>query len=136
MPKKLNKGKSSHHKRSLKEGLGRYRQAQRQHEVSNVISQGIWKLSQDDKKYPLGLIVTITRVVTSPEAAYANIFCQIFPDEIRGTALSYLNKKKIILRHYVSQHTTFRLAPKIHFVYDADLAEENRILELLDSIKK
>lgn len=135
MSKKLSHDKSSR-QRSPKEGLGRYRQEQRQKELSDLVSQGIWELSQDDKKFPAGLIVTVTRVVAGPEVASANIFCRFYPDEARAAAITYLNKKAPFLRHFVATKVAFRLSPKIHFIYDKESAEGDHILSLLDSLKK
>ena len=134
MQKKSSRGKSSR-ARSPQEGLGRYRQAQRQKELSELISQAIWELSRDDKSFPVGLIVTIIKVIASPDAAYANIFCQLFPDEGRKDSLKYLNKKAPFLRHFVAERAAFRLAPKIHFIYDEGASEGDKILELLDKLK-
>lgn len=134
MPKKSKRGQSSR-ARSPQEGLGRYRQAQRQKELAELVSQAIWELSRDDKNFPAGLIVTITKVIASPDAAYANVFCQLFPDEVKYDSIKYLNKKAPFLRHFVAERAAFRLAPKIHFIYDEEASEGDHILEILDALK-
>ncbi|MFN0110053.1 MAG: 30S ribosome-binding factor RbfA [Blastocatellia bacterium] len=81
--------------------------------------------------------LTITEVKVSPDLRYARVFVSVFgPPEEQQKSLDLLNNEKGFVRQLISKRFRLRQAPEISFVYDETIENGDRMLRLIDEVKK
>lgn len=81
--------------------------------------------------------VTITEVKVSPDLRYARVLVSVFgpPDE-QKKSLDLLNSEKAFVRQLIAKRFRLRHAPEISFVYDETIEHGDRMLRMIEEVKK
>lgn len=85
---------------------------------------------------PVGTVVTITRIVTSPDLRNATIYILVQPDNQSGTVLAIVRKKLRDMIHTVSHRIVLKNLPKFKVEVDEAERKAARVDELLDSLEE
>ena len=86
---------------------------------------------------PKDIMLSITEVEVSRDLRYAKVFYSIFgPDNAVTVAGKFLDKNYKAIRMELAKNIRIRFMPELKFIYDESIIREQRILNLLDRIKK
>lgn len=103
------------------------------HELKNEISSII---TREMPHHQFGFL-TITEVKVSPDLRYARVFVSVLgpPEEQRRT-LDLLNSEKSFVRQLIGKRFRLRHTPEISFVYDETIEHGDRLLQMIEEVKK
>lgn len=103
------------------------------HELKNEISSII---TREMPHHKFGFL-TITEVKVSPDLRYARVFVSVLgpPEEQRRT-LDLLNSEKSFVRQLIGKRFRLRHTPEISFVYDETIEHGDRLLQMIEEVKK
>ncbi|MDO8560599.1 MAG: 30S ribosome-binding factor RbfA [bacterium] len=107
--------------------------AKRIEKVNELIREVVSGIVLRSIQFPEGALVTVTRVDTSPDIHYANIFITVFSQN-GGDAEAVIEiiKKDIgSIQHELNKKLRMRPVPRITFLIDEEEARRERIEELL-----
>lgn len=79
---------------------------------------------------PDGIMVTVTRVVSSHDLYYANVFISVFPQK-EEKIITFLNKATPYVQAILNKELKMRPVPRIQFRIDEDEKTRERIEKLL-----
>ena len=97
-------------------------------ELSQIILREI-EFSQD-------VLVTITRVETSPNLIESNVWISVLPEEKLKRILEILNKNIYFLQQKLNQRLIMRPIPRIKFLEEKKTREASQVEEILEGLKK
>ncbi|MGH9800709.1 MAG: 30S ribosome-binding factor RbfA [Blastocatellia bacterium] len=81
--------------------------------------------------------ITITEVKVSPDLRYARVLVSVFgPPEEQKKSLDLLNNEKAFIRQLIGKRFRLRHTPEISFVYDETIAHGDRMLRMIEEVKK
>ena len=99
------------------------------HEISNIIQK---KLND-----PRIGFVTVSDVDVAPDLKSAKIYVTVFgTDEEKDNALEGLNSACSFIRRELAGRVKLRVVPELLFKFDNTLEKSDKILQILDEIKK
>ncbi len=108
--------------------------------VNEILKREIADLLQrENEGMPEGLLVSVTRVECSTTLKQADVFISIFgkcSEEDENAVLQRLNRKRGEIQHRVSRHVILKYTPVLHFVIDRNLAEGDRVIQLLRALEE
>lgn len=78
-------------------------------------------LAQEGNKSSL---ITVTKVILSPDEKYATIFYTVFPETFEKTALEFAKRKRSDFKTFVKEHSKLGRIP--FFDFEIDSGEKNR----------
>ena len=79
-------------------------------------------------------LVSITRVRVSRDLRHAKVYVSSFDNTLTIDALiELLNNAKFRLRHQLASVLSLKRLPELNFIYDADMAQQIRVDELVDA---
>ncbi len=79
--------------------------------------------------------ITITEVNVAPDHRRAEVFFTVIGDKTDARrALSWLQKNKKEIRHYVGRNIVLKYLPHLRFQYDPSIERGNDLLRLMDEI--
>jgi ribosome-binding factor A len=90
-------------------------------------------------EFPAGVMVSVTDVEVSEDLTYCRVYFSVFGEHEERSGHSvehYLNSKKGVVRHEISQRLVMRQHPEIRFIYDETPARAARIEELLKQVNE
>jgi ribosome-binding factor A len=98
-------------------------------EISAIIAQEV--------RDPRVGLATITEIKVSPDLRYAKVFISVFgsPEEKRET-LAALERAAGFIRRQIGARIRLRYSPEIAFAYDESVEHGDRMLRLIDDLKK
>jgi ribosome-binding factor A len=98
------------------------------HALADVLRRG-------DVRDPdlVGVSVTVTQVIPSPDMRHATVFCEPLGGRNAGPVIKALNKHKGFLRGEMGRMITLKFTPELRFVEDTSFAEAEKIETLLKS---
>jgi ribosome-binding factor A len=110
-----------------------YRQNRLAEELKNEISAIIMQEVRD----PRVGFATVTEVKVSPDLRYARVFISVFgsPEEKKQT-LDALAKATGFIRRQIGSRIKLRYTPELSFDYDESVEQGDRMMQLIDEIKK
>jgi ribosome-binding factor A len=80
--------------------------------------------------------VTLTRVQVSPDLQLARVFyTALGDDKTRGASGRALERAAPFLRRQLGARLRLRRAPELRFVYDASIAGQDRIEQILNELR-
>jgi ribosome-binding factor A len=102
---------------------------QLKHEISAIIAREV--------RDPRVGFATVTDVKVSPDLRYAKVFVSVFgsPSEKQET-LAALDRASAFIRRQVGARIRLRHTPEIGFAYDETVEHGDRMLQLIEEIKK
>ena len=81
--------------------------------------------------------LTITEVKVSPDLRYARVLISVFgPPEEQQKTLDLLNSEKAFIRQLIGKRFRLRHTPEISFVYDETIEYADRLLQVIEGVKK
>jgi ribosome-binding factor A len=83
----------------------------------------------------VGVSVTVTQVVPSPDMRHATVFCEPLGGKNVGPVIKALNKHKGFLRGEMGRMIALKFTPELRFVEDTSFAEAEKIEGLLKSAR-
>jgi len=104
--------------------------------INRLIQRELGKIIQKEIDFPEHILVTITRVETSPDLMQAKIFVSFIPETKDSYYLSILNKNLPFLQRKVGESLHIKVTPKIKFIEEQKTKEAAKIEELLEEIKR
>ncbi len=81
----------------------------------------------------VGVSVTVTQVIPSPDMRHATVFCEPLGGKNAGPVIAALNKHKGFLRGEMGRMIELKFTPELRFVEDTSFAEAEKIETLLKS---
>lgn len=104
--------------------------------VNSLIKREISQLLLREVEFPSGVLVTVTRVETSPDLEESNAWVSVFPEEGAKKIVDFLNRKIYFLQQKINQRLKMRPIPKIKFLEEGKTSEADKIEEILEQLKK
>ncbi len=98
--------------------------------VNELIKQEISKLLKKEIDFA-DILVTVTKVDTSPDLKYAKIKLTVLPSDKSESALKIINQHIYQIQQALNKKLTMKYVPKIKFEIDKLEAHAQRIEELL-----
>ena len=109
---------------------------QRRDKINELIKPQLAQLSLREREFPQNLLVTITRVDTSPDFKVARVFITAIPENMRGSALKILIKNSKILHQNLIKILKTKFTPNLNFYIDEQEVFADEVEKILDEIKK
>ncbi|KKW22492.1 MAG: Ribosome-binding factor A [Parcubacteria group bacterium GW2011_GWA1_51_12] len=105
---------------------------------NDLIRGELGKIIDRDIDLPEGSLLTITRVITSPDLHYADVFFSVMPHTNEVESLEILAKRIGGIQHSLNRKLRMRPVPRIKFVLDIEQKRADRIEKLLawENLKK
>ena len=83
----------------------------------------------------VGVSVTVTQVIPSPDMRHATVFCEPLGGKNVGPVMAALNRHKGYLRGEMGRLIAIKFTPELRFVEDTSFAEAEKIETLLKSAR-
>lgn len=108
--------------------------------VNNLIAERLSKIINTQVEFEQGVLVTISRVVTTVDLGLTRVFITCLPDEKIKEVIKILYKNKGMLRTELGRVMKLRRMPKLSFYIESgemDEGEENenRVNEILRKLE-
>ncbi len=105
-------------------------------QVNQLIKKELSQILLKEIDFARDLLVTVTRVETSPDLNTAKIYVSIIPDVQRNRVLQILESQIYNLQQKLNQRLIMRPIPRIKFLEERKTSEAGRIEEVLEELKK
>lgn len=102
--------------------------------VDELIRQQLGEIISGEVEFPLGTLVTITKVSTSADLKNCKVFLTVMPLKKQHEAIKILIKEVRNLEKWLNRKITLRRIPKLKFVFDYNENKVTLINELLDNL--
>ena len=109
---------------------------QRIEKINELIKTRLAQLILREIEFPQNLLVTITRVDTSPDFKVAKVFITAIPENMRGSALKILIKNSKTLHQDLIKILKTKFTPNLRFYIDEQEVFADEVEKILDEIKK
>ena len=103
--------------------------------VNQLIKKELSQLLLREVEFPKDILVTITRVESSPNLIQARVYISVMPEEKTSRVFQVLNRQIYDIQQILNKRLKMRPIPRIKFVEEKETAEAGRIEELLEEIK-
>lgn len=112
--------------------------AKRIEKVNELIREVVSDIVLKNVHFPEGALVTVTRVLTSRDIHYANVFVTIFSPKAGFSEEAFLTLKRsvAVVQREFNKKLRMRPVPKITFLIDDEEAKRERIEKLLAEGRK
>jgi len=104
--------------------------------INRLIRRELSQILLKEVEFPSGVLVTITRVETSPDLRGAKVHISCIPEDQTARAFQILNRLLYTLQQRLNSRLKMRPVPKIKFIKELKTREAGRIEELLEKIKR
>lgn len=104
--------------------------------INSLIKKELSQIFLREFDVPKDVLVTLTRVETSPDLKFAKVFISVWPQKLKEKFLSNLGKNVFFFQKKLNKKLTMRNVPKIIFIEEKKLSEAGRIEEILEKLKK
>lgn len=105
-------------------------------QVNQLIKKELSKIILKEIEFPSDVLVTITRVESSPNLIQAKVYVSVVPESRTLEVFQFLNRKIYKLQQEINKRLKMRPIPKIQFIEEKQTKEAERVEELLEEIKK
>lgn len=104
--------------------------------TSQLIQEALAKVIQQEVRDPrLPKLVTLSHVLVSPDLSHARVYLTTLGGAAEGEkAAKILNHAASYLRTALTKSVKLRIAPRLHFIYDHELEEANRLTTLISGL--
>lgn len=104
--------------------------------VNQLIKQELSKIILKEIEFLSGVLVTITRVQTSPNLIQAKVYISVMPENKTKKTLQILDQGIYQLQQRLNQRLRMRPVPRISFTEEKETLKAGRIEEILEEIKE
>ena len=105
-------------------------------QVNQLIKKELGQFILREVDFPPDVLVTVTRVDTSPNLAESKIYISTMPEDRGKEVLKILEKIIYELQQKINKRLKMRPIPKIRFVEEKETKEAGKIEEILEELKK
>ena len=103
--------------------------------VNQLIKKEFSQILLREVDFPKDILVTITRVDTSPNLRESKVFISTVPEDKAQRVLKILNQEIYELQQKINRRLKMRPVPRIKFSEERETAEAGRIEEILEKLK-
>ena len=104
-------------------------------QVNQLIKKELSQIIKKEIDLSPDLLVTLTRVDTSPDLEQAKVYISCLPEGKEKMILQILNKNIYQLQQKLNSRLKMRPIPRIYFVGEKETAGAGRIEEILEELK-
>ena len=104
--------------------------------VNELIKRELGKIILKEISLPKSILATITEVETSRDLKQSKVFISVFPEREARKILKILERKIYDLQQILNKRLKIKYVPKIKFLEDEELRENQKIDEILNKIEK
>ena len=104
-------------------------------QVDLLIKEELSKMIVREIEFPPGVLVTVTRVETTPNLIEARVFVSVLPESKTKDILQLLKGRIYDLQQGINKKLIMRPIPKIIFIGEGKTREAARIEEILEQLK-
>jgi ribosome-binding factor A len=104
--------------------------------INELIKQKLGQIISQEMEFPQNCLVTISRVQTSPDLKYCQVFITVLPEKFRGSVLEILNKNRHNLYRELKAYLKTKFTPNLKFALDQQEIFASEVDKLLDEINK
>ena len=100
--------------------------------INKLIKQELGKIILTDVDFPRDVILTITKVSTSADLRYADVFISVLPDEKADEIKEMIEENIYFIQGKLNRKLFMKPLPRIKFVIDRsgeDVSKIDRIIE-------
>ncbi len=113
-----------------------YKFMKRNLRVNQLIKKELSQIILREVSFAKGILVTVTRVDTSPNLIQSKIYISVMPEDQNSQVLKILDENIYDIQQLLNKRLNMRPIPKIKFVQEKKTIEAARIEELLANINK
>ena len=106
---------------------------QRISKVNKLIKQEVGKIILIEADFPKDIILTITKVKTSKDLRYADVFVSVLPSDKEAEIMELLKEEIYFIQQKLNQKLYMKPLPRIKFVIDKSGEDVERISRLIDN---
>ena len=110
--------------------------AKRIERVNQLIKKELSRIILREIDFPCNILVTLTRVDTSPNLIEAKVFLSTFPENNAQETMEILNKNIYAIQQSLNKRLIMRPMPKIMFREEKEVREAGRVEEILAKTKR
>jgi ribosome-binding factor A len=103
--------------------------------VNQLIKKELSQIILREVDFPENVLVTLTRVDTSPNLIGTKVFLSIMPESRAADILKILNKTIYGIQQALNKRLKMRPIPKIIFYQEKETPKAGRVEEILEKIK-
>ena len=104
---------------------------QRISKVNKLIKQEVGKIILTEADFPKDIILTITKVKTSKDLRYADVFVSILPIDKESEIMELLKEEIYFIQQKLNKKLYMKPLPRVKFVIDKSGEDVSRIDELI-----
>lgn len=105
--------------------------------IDELIKEEVSKIILYELKNPNIEMVTVTKVETTNDLRYANVFFSVYAEEDRkAVIIEQLENARKTVRHLLGRVIRLRYTPEIVFKYDSSIEHSAKIAKILNDLKK
>ncbi|KPJ73651.1 ribosome-binding factor A [Parcubacteria bacterium DG_74_1] len=104
-------------------------------QVNALIKRELSQILLREIEFPPNVLVTVTRVETSPNLMETNVWVSALPEEKLKTFLDILNRNIYILQQKLNRRLKMRPIPRIKFLEEKKTREAGKVEEILERLK-
>lgn len=104
--------------------------------VNQLIKKELSQIILREIDFPDNVLVTLTRIDTSPNLIEARVFLSTMPESRARETLDILNKSIYTIQQALNKRLVMRPMPKIMFREEKEVSEAGRVEEILERAKK
>lgn len=105
-------------------------------QVNALIKRELGQILLKEVEFSPDILVTVTRVETSPNLIESNIWVSVLPEKGLKRSLEILNKNIYILQQKLNQRLRMRPIPRIKFLEERKTKEAGQVEEILEKLKR
>ncbi len=102
--------------------------------LNSLIKQQIAHIISEELNLKNNLIITITKVDTSKDLSYADVFVSVFPEERTNYLLKTLDNEIYNIQKKLNQTLVIKKFPRIRFYLDTTEKNADKIEKILKKI--
>jgi len=104
--------------------------------VNRLIREELSQILLKEVDFPENVLVTVTRVETSPDLNQAKAYISVMPAQRSEEVLNILNRTIYFIQQKLNKKLNMRPLPRLLFSKEEKTREAGRIEEILEKIKK
>ena len=104
--------------------------------VNELIKRELSQILLRDVEFPRDILVTVTRVETSPDLRESRVYVSTMPAIKSREILKVLNQLIYGIQQEINKRLKMKPIPKIIFIREEKVKEAARIEEILEKLKK
>jgi ribosome-binding factor A len=105
-------------------------------QLNQLIKKEVSHLLLKEAEFPPDILVTVTRVETSPNLRESRIFVSTMPAIKSREVLRILNRIIYKIQQKINKRIRARPVPRLKFLEEKETSQAGRIEEILEELKK